>query len=367
MASTFRIAQFNILGRQMAGSMWFHYARDYLPRGLAYNPAAANWRRDGGFPRNLLWNKNDGPGSFYRFPTLLSEMQKTDADILCLVELDCYAEFQKALGDIGYDSTFAKRPGKMDGCGIFWRRDAFAAAGKPQTKVYEVPADDRIALAQPLRHKDTGNPVLVVSTHLYWDQKAGHQLAESRELLDWVSQLGEGGVPGAKAMLLCGDLNALPESEAYRLLTSTLKDVVPEYKPGSFTSLKPDVYYWAKPAGQRQERKVSGEWHYQRGRGTVIDYILADRDAFSVAHAPELPCLSAEGSVGHCDGVAPGFWSGGWAFDPLAAESHEENRFDPKWAPARRKGELQLGIPNRIHASDHIPVACTLRFRSHGS
>ncbi|CAE8692894.1 unnamed protein product, partial [Polarella glacialis] len=54
---------------------------------------------------------------------LLTEIRALRADVLCLVELDCFEEFRSVLADEGYDATFQARPGKDDGCGIFWRRE----------------------------------------------------------------------------------------------------------------------------------------------------------------------------------------------------------------------------------------------------
>eukprot|EP00444_Apocalathium_aciculiferum_P051281 CAMPEP_0183514918 /NCGR_PEP_ID=MMETSP0371-20130417/13187_1 /TAXON_ID=268820 /ORGANISM="Peridinium aciculiferum, Strain PAER-2" /LENGTH=388 /DNA_ID=CAMNT_0025712391 /DNA_START=126 /DNA_END=1289 /DNA_ORIENTATION=- len=364
---SFRVAQFNILGRYMAGSMWFHYARDFLPKGLA-TKGPLEWSRTAGFPRQLLWLEQDGPGHFYRFPVLLAEIRALKADIICLVELDCFAEFRDALGEEGYDAVFEGRPGKYDGCGIFWRRDLFAAAGSARSLVYQVPANDRIALAQPLLHLESNQPLLVVSTHLYWDQSSGHQAAEAEELLAFA--YGSPASAPEGPVVLCGDLNTPPGSEAHALLTSHWQDAIQDYEPGAFTSVKPDAYYYAKPRGQQYSNQAWEEWHRQAGRSDIIDYVLFDGGALELeGPPPSLPRLPVpeEGGGGGGGRAAKkppfGFWAGGWDFTAAPAEGFEESKHDPDWVPARAHGTLQLGIPNRVHGSDHIPVACTLRFR----
>jgi len=382
----FRVAHFNILGRHMAGSMWFHYARDFLPP--AMNKSGLDWISTSGFPRCLAWRQGTGPSCrFYRFPVLLSEIRALRADVLCLVELDCFQEFREALDQEGYDAAFHSRPGRADGCGIFWKRQAFVSVAPSQCHEYSVPANDRIMVAQLLRHTATQRKVLVVSTHLHWDQEAGHQATEAEELLQLIataeSSLGTEGT----STVVCGDLNATPGANAHRILQNRFQDAglhegLPSYPPDAFTSLKPDVYYFARPRGRQYNSEAYPEWHLQKGRHEVIDYILYDQRAFAAVEPVAVPRLGNDPSVANKSRVdsesstqAPashvtkkvkyGLWAGGWAFASSAEQSWETRRLDPTWIPERSHGQLQLGIPNRLHGSDHLPIACTFRFRPH--
>eukprot|EP00439_Symbiodinium_sp_Y106_P046745 s2414_g5.t6 len=70
----FRVAHFNILGKNMAGTMWFHYARDFLPAQFA----SSKWdfrKADPSFPPNLMWSPDDGQSRFYRRQVLLQEIR----------------------------------------------------------------------------------------------------------------------------------------------------------------------------------------------------------------------------------------------------------------------------------------------------
>lgn len=370
-AMAFRVAHFNILGRHMAGTMWFHYAKDFLPRPLA--TACVDWYREAGFPRSLMWRPSDGPSRFYRFPVLLDEIRALRADILCLVELDCFQEFNDALGAEGYDAVFHARPGKADGCGIFWRREIFEAAAPSASVAYSMPANDRVAAAQALRHRATSRSLLVVSTHLHWDKQAGHQLSEAEELLSFAGKAAKDAGVADGATVVCADLNALPGSGAYRLLRNRLGDAALEdgvegHADGAFTSMKPDVYYFAWPRGARNKPEAREEWHLQEGRREVIDYVLYDAATLEVEAPAVLPCLNDEPAQKRRRGAGGketpfGFWAGSWDFVDSPAPGYEEGRYDPNWTPARAHGQLQLGIPNRLHGSDHVPVACTLRWR----
>jgi len=357
---SFTIAQFNILGRYMAGTMWFHYARDFLPKTLA--AGCPDWYSNRGYPRCLLWKESDGDGRFYRLPVLMKEISALNADVICLVELDCFQEFRNALNKEGYDAVFRSRPGTKDGCGIFWRRDVFKAASASNSIVFQIPANDRVALAQPLQHLSTNRSTIVVCTHLHWDQAAGHQSAEAKELLSFIRQ-SESAAGGEfkGTTIVCGDLNTQPGSVAYDLLRKRLSDAAGTYQPGVFTSMKPDVFYYAWPRGCKNVPGAPMEWHHQEGRREILDYILYSEAAFEVEVPVKLPSLVTE------TGKPPyGFWAGGWSVAPSAGKQAKVNKHNESWSPARTHGDLQLGIPNRLHGSDHLPVSCRLRFRDLG-
>merc|ERR1712232_716970 len=63
------------------------------------------------------------------------------------------------------------------------------------------------------------------------------------------------------------------------------------------------------------------------------------------------------------DGDMKEFHSGAASFASSPATGFEENVENWNWLPARLNDEPQIGIPNRYHGSDHLPVVCTLRFQ----
>eukprot|EP00913_Durusdinium_trenchii_P009504 g8933.t1 len=451
----------------MAGTKWFHYARDFLPASFASNHW--DWSRAGHFPRSLLWSREEGQSRFYRLEVLLKEIRSLSADVLCLVELDCFEEFQQILGADGYDAVFQPRPGKHDGCGIFWRREVFESVGPCRALIYALPANDRIAVAQLLVHRLSRDALL--SLHQTFPQALGYQASEAQELVGLIEDMSvehEASSGSRPAVVVCSDLNSLPGSEAYRILTRSLKDAgsadSQSYVEGAFTTLKPDVYYFAPPRGQYD---AQDQWHWQEGRHEVIDYIFYSPDLgllkpITIPHMkkeeigdgksdmeetslgqlkvpvkPDAEAFHDEGDLmesplgtpricGTVDGwngnykrvqkrqrdeqglqqflkqfgfqnctaskihrhgafrteeIYPihvaarlgnypllrllvcekglyGYWSGGWRFPASPVPQLEEHLMDPYWRPPRRSGELQLGIPNRLHGSDHLPVVC---------
>merc|ERR1712190_121586 len=57
---------------------------------------------------------------------------------------------------------------------------------------------------------------------------------------------------------------------------------VSDYADGAFTSIKPDIYYFAKPRGTQWDSNAWEEWHFQEGRREVLDYIFFDAEALKL-------------------------------------------------------------------------------------
>jgi len=161
------------------------------------------------------------------------------------------------------------------------------------------------------------------------------------------------------------------------------------YCADMFTSLKPDVYYFAKPRAAQHDPTAREEWHFQQGRREVLDYIFYDRHTLELEAPVEVPHVSGD-DIGASDAQPPakksrgdasgqrtsgsqsqavpyGFWAGSWDFVSSPDAELPKYRHNPFWRPKRKRGALQLGIPNRLHGSDHLPVVCTLRFRENGA
>merc|ERR1719419_594011 len=128
-----------------------------------------------------------------------------------------------------------------------------------------MPSDDRIAMAQALQHKATSQKLLVLSTHFHWDQQAGHQALEAEELLRFAKEEQQRVGIACGAVVVCGDLNTVPGTKAYQVLRrrfsdAALQEDAQEYLAGTFTSLKPDTYYFAWPRGSKHDPEAIEEW-----------------------------------------------------------------------------------------------------------
>lgn len=150
---------------------------------------------------------------------LLEEIQRFDADIISLVELDQYAYFSESLGST-WDSVFHKRPraASLDGCGLFWRRTKFAMVAKESFDFVDATdakggdKRDRSCLMALLEWQACGQMLVVVSTHLAKDPDNRAQTAIRvrqvtqimESLTDFTVAHGASDAP----VVLMGDLNA---------------------------------------------------------------------------------------------------------------------------------------------------------------
>jgi len=202
----------------------------------------------------------------YRKKGILDEVRHYSADIISLQEVETdqfYNFFLPELKRDGYEGIFspksrAKTMQEMerkhvDGCAIFWRTGKFsllkehlvefnqvamANAEGSDIMLNRVMTKDNIALAALLEIKDsawepnpdprvTGTPLLVATAHVHWDPEfCDVKLIQTMMLVDQLKRIIEAETPTLKPgggnptnlnssriqMLLCGDLNSLPES-----------------------------------------------------------------------------------------------------------------------------------------------------------
>lgn len=160
----------------------------------------------------------------WRIPALVQQVANIGTDVLCLqeVEIETFAALKNRLRSLGYAAQYAlKRGGKPDGCATFYRQDMFELAG---TRVIEY-ADGaegqansgHIGLLVFLR---AGSRVIgIANTHLIWDPP-GTPSAETlgyRQALQLLNEC-ESMARSCDGWLLCGDLNATPDSDIIRVL-----------------------------------------------------------------------------------------------------------------------------------------------------
>lgn len=170
----------------------------------------------------------------HRLPNLLAEIQRLDADILCLQEVqeDHYLnQLKPALQALGYHCAYKKRTGsKPDGCAIVFRASRLSLLSSNPVE-FLVPGDalldrDNVGLVVLLRARsDPSAVILVANTHLLYNPRRGDvklaQLAILLAEIDRLSRLPDGST---SAVVLCGDFNSTPWSPLYSLLTEGCLD-----------------------------------------------------------------------------------------------------------------------------------------------
>jgi hypothetical protein len=62
----------------------------------------------------------------FRSRRIIDEIRHYQPDVACLQEVDHWDDFYRdALHSLGYDSKFASRPGRLDGCATIWQRTKY--------------------------------------------------------------------------------------------------------------------------------------------------------------------------------------------------------------------------------------------------
>lgn len=220
----------------------------------------------------------------FRRDLLLSEIRGHDADIACLQEVDqgSYNEFfREQLAYNGYKGVYWPRGRAMgmgeeeaksvDGCATFFKDSKFILLDKQminfgQTAVRRPDAKgqddiynrlwqkDHIAVVVFLEHRMSGQRLIVVNAHLYWDPAFKDvKLIQSAIMMEELTKLAEGyakwppctdktafrfseadgeqgeeqiePAPSAEyksgdeiPMLICGDINSAPGEAVYNLI-----------------------------------------------------------------------------------------------------------------------------------------------------
>mmetsp|Transcript_113997 Transcript_113997/g.322432 ORF Transcript_113997/g.322432 Transcript_113997/m.322432 type:complete len:379 (-) Transcript_113997:141-1277(-) len=237
----FRVAHYNILASYLADNRnpWFLFPLN-LSDGEREAIMAKNYERDStGAYRNTFTNgfgglisqsqmdevsRSEWPFQWtYRGPRLLNIVKTFDADLLSLVEMDRFEEFQSAL-NATHEGEFLKRPRKqsLDGSSIFWRRGRFELVSDPlhvtfedrEPRQGEAYREDRVMLAVALRDKLTDNVFVVASAHLMRNPedtgKDAMRILEASQMMRSLSCLFN--AVGASGLIIMGDFNAVPES-----------------------------------------------------------------------------------------------------------------------------------------------------------
>ena len=184
-----------------------------------------------------------------RLAAVLAEVASSDADIALLqeVEKDWFeSTLAPALAEKGYGCLYkqrtAARKAKLDGSAILWRRTRFTLAadvleiefndlapgaggtgGTDSAPVgdgeeHHTLVRDNIGLVAAFT--STAGPsadVVVATAHLYWDPRADDvKVAQTRHLIEAATCYAQTHAGDAKRVVIGGDLNSLPGSEAVR-------------------------------------------------------------------------------------------------------------------------------------------------------
>lgn len=316
--SSFSVAQYNILAKNMATEKLFPYSK------------ALEWST-----RKHLVIQNLAVLNQQKLP-----------DIFCLQELtDYWTFFKDELASRGFGSVYVKRPSiaKSDGTGIFYDNKLFSLVDE-RSMTY---SDEygKVALFVLLKNRHTNRHLMVCSTHLYWDRnRSDVQLQELHQLhatfcrlkIYWDAKIGE-DIPS----IICGDFNNTPKSKVYSFMTSEFGKPLLQFRSAFDTYAATTSMHTASPErtpfpgaqvhGPEYEPPFTTITHK---RAIPVDFIWYSTNQLQVKALSQIPTeeeLRAE------EGPT------GWKTKYFGTEDKvPEGNFN--------------GIPNSQWASDHLPI-----------
>ena len=162
----------------------------------------------------------------WRIPALVQHVIDLGADVLCLqeVELQSFAALKSRLSSLGYAAQYTRKTGgKPDGCATFYRQQAFELVAARVVEYADGAQGQansgHIALIVLLRM--AGRVVGIANTHLTWDPPGTQTAAKlgRRQALQLLTEC-HNIAPSPHGWLICGDLNATPDSDIVALLQS---------------------------------------------------------------------------------------------------------------------------------------------------
>ncbi|XP_034967190.1 protein angel homolog 2 isoform X2 [Zootoca vivipara] len=171
----------------------------------------------------LAWN--------YRFPNILADIKRLDADVLCLQEVqeDHYRiEIKPSLEALGYHCEYKMRTGrKPDGCTICFKASKFHLLSSNPVEFFRrnIPLLDRdnvglVVLLQPLFScKAPSAAICVANTHLLYNPRRGDiKLTQLAMLLAEITSVAMQEDGHFCPLIICGDFNSVPHSPLYNFL-----------------------------------------------------------------------------------------------------------------------------------------------------
>ena len=169
-----------------------------------------------------------------RSQKILNELKTINADLIGLTEIENDVNFIKKLHESNYEFALKPRPGKhSEGCGIAWKINKFELIDllcieynmnntpNDQSPIY---GRDNVALIGILKVNEISNTIILfVNTHLLFNSNRGDiklgQIYQLTITLDELRKKYE-QLNNKVYIIVTSDLNSIPKSAVYKLLTT---------------------------------------------------------------------------------------------------------------------------------------------------
>ena len=170
-----------------------------------------------------------------RSKKILSELKTLNADLISLCEFERDKNFIKELNSYGYEFAFKPRTGNhSEGCAIAWKNEKYELIdllsiafnmNKSEKNISEVYNRDNIAIIGVLKLKEISNTIILFSTaHIVFNIKRGDiKLGQIYQLVTALEELRkkyEDELKNKVYIIFASDLNSIPKSGIYKLLTT---------------------------------------------------------------------------------------------------------------------------------------------------
>ena len=171
-----------------------------------------------------------------RAKKILEELKTINADLISITEIENDAKFMRELNNSGYEVAFKPRTGKhSEGCAIAWKNNKYEMIdllsigfnmnkddGKDINGVY---SRDNIALIGIFKIINRENMIILfATTQLIFNVKRGDiKLGQCYQLVKALEELRkkyEDELKNKVYIILASDLNCVPKSGVYKLLTT---------------------------------------------------------------------------------------------------------------------------------------------------
>ncbi len=154
-----------------------------------------------------------------RISALAEHLASLKAAIYCLqeVEDEAFAAINRRLSALGYRGELAKKGGgRPDGCATFFRKDMFELVRVSRVEYLDGAEEGEHSghVAQVIVLKQANRTSGIANTHLKWDPPGTPRERQYgyRQVLQLLSECNR-HAPEGTAWIICGDLNAEPDSE----------------------------------------------------------------------------------------------------------------------------------------------------------
>ncbi|KLO20260.1 Endonuclease/exonuclease/phosphatase [Schizopora paradoxa] len=268
--------------------------------------------------RRELFPTSDCLKAQQRQGMLHEEIRRSDADIICLQEVDRLESLVPFLESLGYSHTYSCGPRKKHGCLIAYRAQVFAKV-TDWTVFYddsEIRKDGEdasfrrgssfrtrnIGLLVALEQVSSKETIVIATTHLFWHPRYTYERARQAYILARsVEEFKAAHDLKNSPSVIAGDFNFTPTDPAYSMLVG---DPVLSTRAADFTvsrvvhvSLDPSVPI-ADPKKAVDDEEDGGEQPEEEDPDRVIKNARPARPEDGLLEAGELEKLFIDGSAG---------------------------------------------------------------------